>query len=371
MRKQLLIAAGLLMFILQSCSKKDAPPQPEPPLPTGTGLYILNEGLWHANNSTLTYYDLQTKKATPDYFNLVNKRGLGDTGNDIAIYGSKLYIVMNESGTLEIVDAYKGTSLKQIPLKDAQGKNLEPRYVAFDKGKAYITTYADKVVIVDTTSLTITGQFDCGKDPEGIAIVNNKIYIANTNGKSYPQPMDSTVSVFDLNTLKEIKRITVGLNPYRLQADADGDVYVTCRGDYSPQHPAFVVALDTKQDVVKTKFNDLRAINMTIYKDKAYLYGTAYNSTGGSGDVDYNVYVLDVKQEKVLTDAFITDRTFIRQFYGINVNPSNGDVYVCDAISYTSAGSKVYCFDPATGKKKFDITLNDLAPLPNGIVFLK
>ena len=91
----------LLPLMIISC--KPDPPQPEPePQPDtyAKGLYILNEGLFQMNNSTLSYYDFTTGEFTENIFLDVNHRGLGDVGNDLKQYGSKLYIVVNKSNTL-------------------------------------------------------------------------------------------------------------------------------------------------------------------------------------------------------------------------------------------------------------------------------
>ncbi len=70
-----------------------------------TGVYVLNEGLLTNDNTTLTYYDFGTGTATTDYYANVNGSGLGDTGNDLLLYGGKMYIVVNESSYLRIADA--------------------------------------------------------------------------------------------------------------------------------------------------------------------------------------------------------------------------------------------------------------------------
>ena len=65
---------------------------------TGTaGIYVLSEGLFNLNNSTLAYHSFKSGKTNIDYFRSLNRRGLGDTANDMAIYGNKLYIVVNVS----------------------------------------------------------------------------------------------------------------------------------------------------------------------------------------------------------------------------------------------------------------------------------
>ena len=72
----LFIALGFCLAIA-SCKKASNTPAAAP---VTTGLYVLNQGLFGSNNSTLSFYSYTTKQATTDEFAAVNSRGLGDTG---------------------------------------------------------------------------------------------------------------------------------------------------------------------------------------------------------------------------------------------------------------------------------------------------
>ena len=78
-----------------------------------------------------------------------------------------------------------------------------------------------------------------GLDPEGIVIKNSKIYVANSGGLNFMNGYDNTVSVIDALTFTEEKRIEVGVNPANLQADSQGNIYVSVLGNYSDILPTF------------------------------------------------------------------------------------------------------------------------------------
>ena len=65
------------------------------------------------------------------YFRALNHRGLGDTANDMDIYGSKLYVVVNVSSTVEVIDLQSGLSVKQIPMLTDNGSSRQPRAITF------------------------------------------------------------------------------------------------------------------------------------------------------------------------------------------------------------------------------------------------
>ncbi|MGQ7855882.1 DUF5074 domain-containing protein [Pedobacter sp. WC2501] len=356
----------LLLTALAFACRKDNPFDEDSeqgaktPSLTVKGLYVLNEGNWGSNKSSLDYYSYDDGKYTRNIFGTVNPAvtlGLGDVGNDIKIYGAKMYVVVNGSNKVEILNASNARQVAKLEINN-------PRYVTFYKNFAYITSYDGYVAMVDTTALsTIKTKIMVGNQPEEMAVVGNKLYVANSGGYNYPN-YDRTVSVIDLTNNTEIKKIDVAINLDRLRADQYGDIYVSSRGqmDQSGEYiinPSLFV-IDTKTDLIKKDFK-IPVSNFSINGDDAYLYSYSYAT-------QKSTYVkLNVKDETIVSNNFITDgtETLIATPYGIEVDPSSGDIFVTDAKDYVTPGT-IYCFDKA-GKKKFSFTTGDI---PAHITFL-
>lgn len=355
----MLLCVTTSIVIFSSCDDmEDKLREPDTlPVAEPTKLFVLSEGLFNMNNSTLAMYNLLTGETNTDYFLSVNHRGLGDTANDMGLYGSKLYVVVNVSSQIEILDANTGQSLKQIPMFNEKGIARLPRYIDFHGGKAYVCSFDGSVVKIDTTSMEIENQVMCGKNPDGICITNDKIYISNSGGLNYPD-YDNTISVVDITNFTEIKKITVGVNPYQLHADSQGDVYVITRGSYGIE-PYRFQKISSVTDEVTRNFDDLPALNFTIHNDTAYIYNYDY------GTQESWIKVFDCRQEKIISENFISDGTVLNTPFGIEVNPSNGDVYVMDAGSFIAWGD-VLCFD-RLGKLKF--RLKEIGLNPNKLIF--
>ena len=80
-------------------------------------------------------YSFSNGTQTPDYFKKINKRGLGDTANDMAIYGSKT-LCCCQCFQPNRSDWFKtGTSLKQIGMLTENGSSRQPRYITFFENK--------------------------------------------------------------------------------------------------------------------------------------------------------------------------------------------------------------------------------------------
>jgi YVTN family beta-propeller protein len=338
-----------------SCDDDEA--KPETPKIT-TGVYVLNEGLYNQNNCSLTYYDFTTETPFTDFFQQNNNRGLGDTGNDMKSYGSKIYAVINASSQLEVIDIKTGTSIKQIPMFDANDVPKQPRNIAFHKAYAYVTSYDGTVGKLDTATLEFVNFIEVGRQPEGICVANDKLYVANSGALDYPN-YDNTVSVINTSTFQEIKKITVDINLGIIAADADGDVYIISRGNYVDINSS-LYCINTVTDEVKKKFDNLEVQNLTTSGDLVYVYN--FNYTTFASDIK----VIDASNESIIAENFITDGTTISTPYGINVDPANGDVYICDAGNFVVTGD-VFCFSTeGVLKFKFEAGLN-----PNAVVFIQ
>lgn len=323
-------------------------------------MLVLSEGLFNMNNSRLSYYNFETKELKTNYFKEKNKRGLGDTANDMIRYGSKIYIVVNVSSQVEVIDANTGYSVKQIPVFDEDDKARQPRYLTGKYGKVYVTCFDGNLLRIDTVKLEIDGMVKCGRNPEGLCIANEKIYVANSGGLDNPN-YDNTVSVVDLNTFKEIKKIQVADNPYKIFADSEGDVYVSSRGNYSTSQPYRFQRIDSYVDEVIQEFEGLNVLNFTIYNDIAYMYSFDFNS-------DNNwIKTFDCLTEKVIDEKFITDNTKIEKPYSIQVNPFDGNIYITNTSDFTMNGD-VLCFNK-DGELQFSI--DNIGLNPNKIIFLK
>lgn len=338
--------------LITSCQKDDNKPEPTPVV--SQGVYILNEGGVEQDNSSISYYDFANKLATSNIFASANTGAkLGDIGNDVQVYGSKMYIIVNNSNLIQVVEAKSAKKIKTINMIIDGVKTL-PRSVAFAKGKAFVSAYNDKVYVIDTASLNIEKAIPVGRDPEGLAVVGDKLYVANSGGLGYLTNEDfaKTVSIIDLTTLTETKKIEVPVNPHGVMVDKYGDIYVTTVGNYDDIAGNLVV-IDSKTDAIKKKF-DIPVTGMAIYNDVAYIYKAEYNYATKGYTTGY--MTLDVKNEALLSSKFITDDTdkLIAVPYGIAVDPLTGDVFISDAKDFQNPGT-VYCFDQ-TGKKKYSFT---------------
>ena len=164
------------------------------------GFYLLNEGNMGTNKASLDYYDYTNGVYSANIFPSRNPnvtKELGDVGNDLQIYGGRLYAVINCSNLVEVMTA---DSAKHIGMVDIPNC----RYVAFYKDKAYVSSYAGPVEIgnmqlgyvaeIDTATLSVTRRCTVGYNPEQMVVLDGskthdgkpKLYVANSGGYNPP-----------------------------------------------------------------------------------------------------------------------------------------------------------------------------------------
>ena len=359
-RFSLFCIACLILAVVSSC-REDFYIIPSQNQDTGVaptrgnilGMYVLNEGNMGSNKASIDFLDLDENKPTVHYLrNIYSERNpnvvkeLGDVGNDIKIYGSKLWIVVNVSNKVEVATADSCKRITQINIPNC-------RYLAFKDGFAYVSSYVGPVKFdkdaplgmvykVDTVDFKKKDSVVVGYQPEELCIVDNKLYVANSGGYRAPN-YDQTLSEIDLATFKEIRKIKVGLNPHHCQVDHYGQIWVTSRGNYNDV-PSRIYRLYKGRSQLYEVIDsiDTPVSGLSIVGDSLYYYGTAWNNATATNNISYGL--INVRTHKIIdTNLFSAPQLkAITMPYGIIVNPTDRDFYLMDAKNYVSSGSLLH-----------------------------
>jgi len=219
-------------------------------------------------------------------------------------------------------------------MKNDAGTSSSPRSLTSANGKVYVVLYDGHVAQLDTVSLSVEKTIAVGANPDASVISNNKLYVANTGGMA--ATYDNTISVINLSTFTETKKIVVNLNPGTIKADSYGDIYVVSKGDYN-QVPGKFQRVEAGTD----KVTDIAVTvkNFDIVGDNAYISNFDYDAAWQATNKTIAIY--NVKNEELINTNIITT-DIIKTPYCITVDPVSKDIYL-GVSDYVNNG-KMYCF---------------------------
>jgi YVTN family beta-propeller protein len=372
-----LAAAAIAAF---SCSPEDNPIDPNPNPGGGVvggieGFFLINQGQMSANNASLDYYDYATDTYTSDVFDTANpeQMGMGDVANDMELHDGRLYITLTNSNFVAVVDAVTAKLVGNISVSS-------PRSIAFEGNHAYVTSFAGAtyqgtanepgfVAKVDLATRTVVSQCTVGYQPEELAVVGGKLYVANSGG--YQSSHETTVSVIDLATFPAAATETIEVAPnlWRVRPDGTGKLYVSSKGDYNANGPATYIVDTATDEVVKGSdekpLKVVAADNITLGAGTLYAMFVDYPAPDFKATPTYLTYNLTTGQPG---GSFITDESVadITAPYELSVHPASGELLLTDAGDYQRNGI-LHCYSPA-GKHT---SAFPAGVVPANIVFVK
>ena len=327
----------LLVSILALNCSKDNPVAP-PPSSGADAVYVLNEGNFQRGNATLSMLLPDSAKVYADVFAPASGRGLGDTGNSLTEHVGKLYIVVNGSNRIEVVDVKTAKLVKTITCP----AGASPRYIVFDAaGTGYISNlYTNSVSVYDDASNTITAEIPVGQNPEQLLVANGRLFVTNSgfgNGR--------TVSVIDIATKTVTGALAVGDNPAFIAATGDSTAAVLCTGAYNDFNnpaddtPGKLFFINTKSARVTD------SLLLGAHPQRIALDGTATLYTVQPDGIQKVDLAARTKADKVIPGVF----------YSVAFDADRRQLYVTDALDYVQPG-KLFVYSPA-GVKTAEYTV--------------
>jgi len=313
----------VLTSLFLSC-RKDKPEEIPQPLPsTGVnGVYIINEGNFQFGNAQISYYDPARSTSIQDLFQPANNRPLGDVCQSMYLFNGKAYIVVNNSGKIEVADEKTLVSSATI------SGFTSPRYfLPVSNSKAYVTDFhSNTISIVDLVSNTITGTIPCKGWTEELVLAYGKAFVTN----------ELSDKVYVINTVTDqiTDSITVGYASNSIAEDKNGKLWVLCGGSRSNAIRASLHRINPVTNTVEhsVQFPDINdspwRLNMNATNDTLYF-------------LNKGVFRMPVGNNSLPVTPFISQNG--NNFYGLGIDTESGIIYVADAIDYTQRGV-VYCY---------------------------
>ena len=143
----------------------------------------------------------------------------------------------------------------------------------------------------------------------------------------------------DTETDEVVDELTVGIQPTSLVLDRYGKMWTVTDGGYEGSvfgyEPPSLYKIDAETFSIERQFQ--------------FKAGDAPSEVqlNGPGDrlywINDDIWSMDVSAETVPEQPFLKSRN--TKYYGLTIDPVNGEVYVADAIDYQQQG-KIYRYSP-------------------------
>jgi hypothetical protein len=323
-----------------------------------TRAFILNEGSYGANNSSLYYMDWkQDTLNNSDIYLMQNQQQLGDVGQDIIAANGNIYVTLNGSNYIAKLNSY---GMEKARFSFNEYSNLGSiRYVVESDGFLYVSSYGGYVSKINATSMEYVDSVKVGANPEGIAEANGKIYCIN-GGWGY----DNRLSVIDKKTFKAENYETT-YNGERVLT-WNGRVFIQGYGAAYPNYDYQIGEFDTTTKTYTRLFPN-NVTNAVIGNDKIYMVNSVTDWSTYTTNATFFSY--DLKKNELNEESFLVNapaELATSSVYGMSVNSYTGDIYILTS-SYTSNGI-IYHFSKS-GEFVGKYSSNGISP--RKIVFLK
>lgn len=321
MRTGLLIILSIIFAWLSSCSlfeKDNKPMGADYSYLKNDGIFLINEGNFMAGNGSLSFWCLKSSAIHNDLFEEINGRPLGDVPNSITLNGELAYIVVNNSGKIEVTERTSLRSVKTIRDLDSP-RNL----MVVSANKAYVTSlWSDKIAIIDLKNLMVSGYINIRRSSEAITMVRNKVYVSCWAS-------GDEIIVIDPASDKVTDSIRVGNEPESMAADRNQRLWVLCSGGYAGQNYPELVIINTLTDKAEKTFQfPSKTISPT---------SLCMNSTG-----DTLYYIERGLRRMSISDIVLPATDFVpasgRIFYKLSADFLNGALFATNAMDYQQKG---------------------------------
>lgn len=341
-----------ILSILTSCEAEDENPAPRNTGAFSEGFFVLNEGLFNQGNATVSYVEPATQEVSHGIFSEVNGTDLGDTATDLGFYEDLVFVIVNVSNTIEIVDRNTFMSVATID------RDLDnPRKIAFLDGMAYVTNWGaggdpadDYIAVFDARTFELVKKISVEEGPEAILAEGSRIFVAHMGGWNF----NNKISVISGNEVEKV--IEVGDLPNSLSA-GDGSLWVSTAG-----FPAW--AGETAGSISRI---DLSTLTVAKTLSSAAASWHPANLVLKNGLVYYTVgtevYSFAAGEESLPSQPMFNMQE-VTNFYGFKLH--EGRIFAGSANADFTGDGKVYVYDLATGnlQQTYDVGIN-----PNGIFF--
>lgn len=280
-----------------------------------SGLWVANEGNFGWGFGTVSWIDTESGEVRNNIFRQVNGRILGNVVQSMYRWNDRIFIVVNNSQKIEVVDARDFSSIGRI-----DGLSSPRYFLPLSQEKAYVTDlYAREISVVNPVTMQKTGSIKTSGWTEKMLKTDHHVWVCHTGGNE--------ILVVDPERDKVVANIALAAPPLHIEKDKDDFIWVLCgRGEGQRNFLYKISPLDYRIERAFEFPREMQgAAGLAISKDGGRLY---FIST--------HVYTMKIDEMSLPEAPLIRAEDGL--FYNLGIDPVQGDLYVADALDYLQNG---------------------------------
>lgn len=320
-----------LMFFCLGC-KKEKPEQGNfNPGQPGLSTWIVNEGNFQNGNASLSIYNKETKSITSEAFRKANGRSLGDVFQSITYYDDKAFLVVNNSGKIEVVyenDLLSVATITGLP---------SPRYMEIvNDSTAYVsnflldTTASSEISIIDIRKMKKISTISVNDWTGPMVKIGDHVFVLSVKKGQ----------LLEINIKDQFieRHIRLEKEANSMVKDKDGFLWVLCDGGITQSVDPALFKVDPAKMAIVTRYK-IGSGNPS---------GLIGNATGDTlYYINKGIFAFPVANTGQLREVIPGGK---RNIYGLGIDPGNGQIYITDALDFSQKGY-VIRFSPKSYQK--------------------
>ena len=342
--RNLIILLGFII-VLSGCEKNIlehyVPPDPDPDPDTTlksfeNGIFIINEGNFNWGNASVSFIDKTDYTVEQDIFQQANDRTLGDVAQSMKVFNNMGFIVVNNSNSVEVVSLKDFKSIATIT-----GFNSPRQIEIIDSTKAYVTNMLKDIAVVDLKKFTITKTIKLSDWTESMIRFNDYIFVTNIGSYNSPNSKrKAKIQIISTTDDQIVDSIITGKEPVSILVDRKEKMWVLCTGGFDNYEPPTLLRIDPVLKMVEKTF--------TFEQGAGTPSRLCMNPTGDTlYYLNNGLYSMPVSAADLPSQPLIPSDGHL--FYGLGINPENGNIFISDAVDYVQNGW-IYQYNQSDGK---------------------
>lgn len=309
----------------------------------GRDVLVICEGQFNNMNAGITYINLDADTLVLDIYSKINSQPLGDVLQSAYLWKDEILLVTNNPGTIKVLDKSKLTLKRTIEI------NGNPKHIALSSNdEMYVSDVFSGFHIVNMITGINTQIADLSGASGEIIEIDGKVFV--TSPGSYGSP-DNKLRIYNKSDNSLFKELAISSGPTSI-AKFGESILVMCSGDAANGPAIEEISLS---DNTLTKTYDLEG-----KIEPAFSYEVK-NISGKTYILSNKIYDFNTSTE---TATVIND--IAQSLYGFDFNSTNADLFICDAVDFSSKGKFTIANSSWEVKKTYEVGF-----VPNGALLIE